>query len=182
MTAFHKPPVFSSLYMPESWCCHMAHHLFWTAFPDRLPDFQVGVVFFLPTVVSWTWAAEMQKLGTESWHLKIRQGSGRLPHEKSTKDGEGSAFSHVPPRLASTPTPGKWNLWVIMRWMRPISFTVLRKTALESFAGKIAICHHVLLLLTCLTYSTVAAKWLVAGNTKPFLQTSLATFALHLFL
>ena len=67
ITVFHKPPVFSRLYMPSESSCRSELLSHRTSFvSDCFPDVQVGGGFFLPTVVSWTWDAETQKLGTET--------------------------------------------------------------------------------------------------------------------
>lgn len=180
MTEFYKPPVFSSLYM-------LAHLHFFACLPretSRLPGWRR---FFPPN-------SRILDLGcgdAEAWHWELTgQGSGRFPHDLVV----GCPMKNV---------QGWWG-WCLFSRAAAFSFDAnTRKVKIcESqcdecvrylsrccakqlwnvFAGKIAICHHVLLLLTPLTYSTVASKWLVAGNTKPFLQTSPATFASHLFL
>lgn len=158
----------------------------------RLPsqrDFQTSrlAAFFPPN-------SRILDLGcgdAEAWHWELTgQGSGRLPQDLVV----GCPMKNV---------QGWWG-WCLFSRAAAFSFDAnTRKVKIcesqcdgcvrylsrccakqlwKVFAGKIAICHHVWLLLTRLTYSIVAAKWLVAGNTKPFLQTSLATFALHLFL
>ena len=181
MTEFYKPPtpVFSSLFPCQ--------HLHLDCLPretSRLPGWRR---FFPPN-------SRILDLGcgdAEAWHWELTgQGSGRLPQDLVV----GCPMKNV---------QGWWG-WYLFSRAAAFSFDAnTRKVKIcESqcdecvrylsrccakqlwnvFAGKIAICHHVWLLLARLTYSTVAAKWLVAGNTKPFLQTSPATFALHLFL